>query len=32
MEVLLENFEILLDEEGKPGYEIEYLVSVSWLS
>ncbi|KAF9499884.1 Frataxin [Pleurotus eryngii] len=32
MEVLLENFEILLDEEGKPGYEIEYLSGVLTLS
>lgn len=32
MEVLLENLEFLLDEEGKPGYEIEYMVRAGWLS
>ncbi len=32
MEVLLENFEILLDEVGKPGYDLEYLVSGGWLA
>ena len=32
MEVLLENFEILLDEVGKPGYDLEYLVSDGWLA
>ncbi|KAF4605438.1 Mitochondrial chaperone Frataxin [Pleurotus pulmonarius] len=32
MEVLLENFEILLDEVGKPGYDLEYLSGVLTLS